>query len=93
MTEQIVGAESANPAAGNGTPGAVSLDTNAARRLPPSTLLDRSSKIEFVDAHGSGQEAGSAHILDRCPVDVMNVEGAWILISWKRLCVVELVGA
>ena len=81
----------AKPAAGNGTPGSVSLDNNAARGLPFSTRLICNSKIENVDAHDSGQEAGGAHI-DHCPVGVMNVEGAWILISWERFCVVELVG-
>jgi hypothetical protein len=48
MTEQIIGAELVKPAAENGTPGAVLRDTNAARGLPPSTRLNRNSKIEYA---------------------------------------------
>jgi hypothetical protein len=92
MTEQIIGAESANPAAGNGTLGTSHRDTSAASGLPPSVCPNRSPKIGYVDRHGSGQEAGSVHI-DHCPVGVMNVEGAWILACWCHSCAVELAGA
>lgn len=50
------------------------------------------SKIENVDGYSSGQETGGVY-LDHLPVgDITNTEGAWILISWERFCVVKLVG-
>jgi hypothetical protein len=92
IMEQSIGAELVNPAAGNGTPGAVTLDINAARGLPSTTWLNRSLKIEYADAHGSDQKASGVH-LDHCSAgDVMNTEGAWATSSWKRRCVVELAG-
>jgi hypothetical protein len=93
MTEQIIGVELVNPAAANGRPGAVTRGTNPARGLPPSTWLNRSSRIEYVDAHGSDEETSDVH-LDHCPNGlVMNIEDAKTLVCWYRLSVVELAGA
>ena len=93
MMLQILGAELVNPAAGNGTPGAVPRDTNPAREAPPSTWLNRNSKIEYADAHGSDQETRDVY-LDHCPDGlVTKTEGAWTPSGRERLCVVELAGA
>jgi hypothetical protein len=93
IMEQSIGAELVNPAAGNGTPGAVTLDINAARGLPSTTWLNRSLKIEYADAHGSDQETSDVY-LDHCPDGlVTNTKGAWTPSGWERLCAVELAGA
>jgi hypothetical protein len=93
MTEQIIGAVPAKPAAGNGTPGAVPRDTNTARGLPPNTWLNRNSTIEYVRAHGSDQRMRGVY-LDHFPDGLaMNAEGARTLARRYRLCVVELAGS
>jgi hypothetical protein len=91
--ERTIGAESANPAVENGTSGAVTLDRNAARGLPPSACPNRSPKTEYADAHGSDQGMRGVY-LDHRPVgDVTNTEGAWTPSGWERPCVVELARA
>jgi hypothetical protein len=93
MTEQIIGAVPAKPAAGNGTPGAVPRDTNTARGLPPNTWLYRNSTIEYVRAHGSDQRMRGAY-LDHFPDGLaMNTEDAGTVACWHDPCVVELAGS
>jgi hypothetical protein len=59
--------------------------------LLPSTWLERTLKVSYVDCHGSGQEA-SGTLLDLYPAGpILNLNGAKALISWDRLAVVELV--
>jgi hypothetical protein len=57
----------------------------------PSTWLERSLKISFVDAFGSGVET-SGVLLDIFPAGpVLGIGGAKTLISWERLVLCELV--
>jgi hypothetical protein len=59
--------------------------------LLPSTWLERTLKVSYVDCNGSGQEA-SGTLLDLYPAGpILNLNGAKALISWDRLAVVELV--
>jgi hypothetical protein len=59
--------------------------------LLPSTLLERTLKVEYTDCYGSGQ-ATSGTLLDLYPAGpVFNIGGAKTLISWDRLALCELV--
>jgi len=59
--------------------------------LLPSTWLERTLRVSYVDCYGSGQEA-SGTLLDLYPAGpILNLNGAKALISWDRLAVVELV--
>jgi hypothetical protein len=73
----------------NGTP---ALPKRAGPKgLLPSTWLERTVRVEYVDARGDGQEA-SGVLLDFFPAGpVLNLQGARTLIAWERLAVVELV--
>ena len=63
---------------------------NGARGLLPSTWLGRDLRLEYTDAHGSGQET-SGVFLDWCPIGpVLNIRGGRTIIPWDRLCLVEL---
>jgi hypothetical protein len=73
----------------NGTP---SLPKRSAPKgLLPSTWLERTLKLEYVNAFGSGVQT-SGTLLDLYPAGpVLGIGGAKTLISWDRLAVVELV--
>jgi len=73
----------------NGTP---SLPKRSAPKgLLPSTWLERTLKLEYVDGFGAGVEA-SGVLLDYFPAGpILNVEGAKKLICWERLVAVQLV--
>jgi hypothetical protein len=59
--------------------------------LLPSTWLERTLRISYVDCYGGGQEA-SGTLLDLYPAGpILNIGGAKTLLSWDRLAVVELV--
>jgi hypothetical protein len=75
-------------------------DTNGQPSLPkragpkgllPSTWLERTLKLEYVDGFGVGQEACGT-LLDLYPAGpVLNIGGAKTLLSWDRLVLCELV--
>lgn len=73
----------------NGTP---SLPKRSApKSLLPSTWLERTLKLEYVDGFGAGVET-SGTLLDLYPAGpVLNVAGAKTLICWERLVLCELV--
>jgi hypothetical protein len=59
--------------------------------LLPSTWLERTLRVEYVDARGDGQ-AASGTLLDLYPFGpVLNVGGAKTVLSWDALRVVQLV--
>jgi hypothetical protein len=59
--------------------------------LLPSTWLERTLRVSYVDCYGGGQEA-SGTLLDLYPAGpILNLNGAKALISWDPLPVVELV--
>jgi hypothetical protein len=59
--------------------------------LLPSTWLERTLKLEYVDSFGAGV-ATSGTLLDLYPAGpVLNVAGAKTLICWERLVMCELV--
>jgi hypothetical protein len=73
----------------NGTP---SLPKRAGPKgLLPSTWLERTLKVEYVDGSGVGQ-ATSGTLLDLYPAGpVLSLNGAKTLLSWDRLVLCELV--
>jgi len=75
----------------DGVPGAIPLPQRGGPKgLMPSTWTGRSLRIEYVDCDGSGQKT-SGTLLDLYPTGpVLNIAGARVLISWDRLCLVEL---
>jgi hypothetical protein len=59
--------------------------------LLPSTWLERTLRVSYVDCYGGGQEA-SGTLLNVYPAGpILNIGGAKTLLSWDRLAVVELV--
>jgi hypothetical protein len=63
----------------------------APRGLLPSTWLERTLKLEYVDGFGVGQ-ATSGTLLDLYPAGpILNIGGAKTLLSWDRLVLCELV--
>jgi hypothetical protein len=59
--------------------------------LLPSTWLERTLKISYMDAFGTGVET-TGTLLDLYPAGpILNLNGAKALISWDRQAVVELV--
>jgi hypothetical protein len=59
--------------------------------LLPSTWLERTVKLEYVDGFGTGVEA-SGVLLDFFPAGpVLNIDGARTLLSWDRIVAVQLV--
>jgi hypothetical protein len=73
----------------NGTPALPK--RSASKGLLPSTWLERTLRVSYVDCYGGGQEA-SGTLLDLYPAGpILNLNGAKALISWDRLTVVELV--
>jgi hypothetical protein len=73
----------------NGTP---ALPKRAGPKgLLPSTWLERTLKLEYVDGFGAGVET-SGVLLDLYPAGpVLNIGGAKTLLSWDRLVLCELV--
>ncbi len=73
----------------NGTP---SLPKRSAPKgLLPSTWLERTLKLEYVDGFGAGACA-SGVLLDFFPAGpVLHIDGVKTLISWDRLVLCELV--
>jgi hypothetical protein len=64
---------------------------NAPKGLLPSTWLERTLKLEYVDSSGVGRET-SGTLLDLYPAGpVLNIGGAKTLLSWDRLVLCELV--
>jgi hypothetical protein len=61
------------------------------RGLLPRTWLERTLRISYVDAHGTGTET-SGTLLDLFPFGmVVNIKGAKTCLSWDAIRVVELV--
>jgi hypothetical protein len=59
--------------------------------LLPSTWIERTLRVSYVDCYGGGQET-SGTLLDLYPTGpILNLNGAKALISWDRLAVVELI--
>lgn len=57
----------------------------------PSTWIQRTLRISYVDAHGAGTET-SGTLLDLYPFGmVVNIKGAKTCLSWDAVRVVELV--
>ena len=73
----------------NGTP---SLPKRAGPKgLLPSTWLERTLRLEYVDGFGTGVQA-SGVLLDYFPAGpVLHIDGVKTLISWDRLVVAQLV--
>jgi len=60
--------------------------------LLPSTWLERTLRVSYVDCYGGGQEAASGTLLDLYPAGpILSLNGAKSLISWDRLTLVELI--
>ncbi len=63
----------------------------APKGLLPSTWIERTLRISYVDAHGTGTET-SGILLDFFPFGmVVNIKGAKTCLSWEAVRVVELV--
>jgi hypothetical protein len=73
----------------NGTP---SLPKRAGPKgLLPSTWLERTLKLEYVDGFGTGVET-SGVLLDFYPAGpVLHIDGVKTLICWERLVLAQLV--
>jgi hypothetical protein len=64
---------------------------NGPKGLLPTTWLERTLKLEYVDGFGVGQ-ATSGTLLDLYPAGpILNIGGAKTLLSWDRLVLCELV--
>ena len=73
----------------NGTPSLPKRST--ARTMLPSTWIERTVCIEYVDAYGAGQSSSGA-LLDWCPVGVIvNLSGQKTVVAWDALRCVSLV--
>jgi len=58
--------------------------------LLPSTWLERTLRVAYVDCRGAGQET-SGTLLALYPAGpVLNIGGAKTLLSWDRLVLCEL---
>ena len=70
--------------------GQIHVKRSAPKGLLPSTWMQRTLRVSYVDAHGSGVET-SGTLLDLYPAGpVLNVEGRRTMICWERLTVLEL---
>jgi len=57
----------------------------------PSTWLQRTLKLEYVDGFGAGVEV-SGVLLDYFPAGpILSIDGARTLLSWDRIVAVQLV--
>jgi hypothetical protein len=60
------------------------------KTLLPATWLERTVRIEYIDAFGEGQKT-SGKLLDLCPTGpVLGIGGARTVLAWDRLVLVEL---
>jgi hypothetical protein len=60
------------------------------RGLMPSTWLERTLRLEYVDSDGKGQKT-SGKLLDIYPTGpILAIGGARTLLLWERLVLVEL---
>jgi hypothetical protein len=76
------------------------LDANGTPSLPrrigpkgllPSTWLERTLRVSYVDCYGGGQQARGT-LLDLYPAGpILSMNGAKAIISWDRLTLVEFV--
>jgi hypothetical protein len=63
----------------------------APKGMLPSTWVQRTLRVAYIDCYGGGQET-SGTLLDFFPAGpVLNIRGAKTIISWDRLAMVELV--
>lgn len=63
----------------------------ALKGLMPSTWLERTLKVEYVDAFGKGAKT-SGVLLELYPAGpVLGIGGAKTLIAWERIVLCELV--
>ncbi len=63
----------------------------APKGLMPSTWLNHTLRIQYVDGSGVGVET-SGTLLDLFPAGcVLNIKGAKTLLCWERLVLCELV--
>ena len=63
----------------------------APKGLLPSTWLERTLKLEYVDGFGAGVEAIGV-LLDYFPAGpVLHIDGVKTLICWERLVLAQLV--
>jgi hypothetical protein len=59
--------------------------------LLPSTWIERTLRVSYVDCYGGGHEA-SGTLLDLYPAGpILSMNGTKAFISWDRLAVCELV--
>jgi hypothetical protein len=59
--------------------------------LLPSTWMQRSVQVAYVDGNGSERETRGS-LLDTFPVGiVLNIAGSKTIISWDRLVLLELI--
>jgi len=73
----------------NGTPSLPKRST--ARTMLPSTWLERTVRLEYVDAYGGGQSSTGA-LLDWCAVGVIcNLQGEKTVVAWDALRAVTLI--
>jgi hypothetical protein len=73
----------------NGTPALPK--RSGPKGLLPTTWLERTLKLEYMDGFGAGACA-SGVLLDFFPAGpVLNIDGAKTLIAWERLVAVQLV--
>ena len=63
----------------------------APKGLLPSTWLERTLKVSYMDAFGAGVETTGTLLDLYCAGPILNLNGAKALISWDRLAMVELV--
>jgi hypothetical protein len=71
--------------------GQVHVKRNGPKGLLPSTWLNRSLRVAYVDASGAGVET-SGTLLDLYPAGpILNIGGAKTLLCWERLVLCELV--
>lgn len=65
---------------------------NGPRGLLPSTWLNRTLRIEYTDAWGTGRET-SGTLLDFGPTGpILNIRGGRTIIAWDKIGLVELAG-
>ena len=68
------------------------LESRTGQKPPlPSTWLQRTLRVSYVDCYEGGQETTAA-LLDLCPAGpVLSIDGAKTVIFWDRLTLMELV--
>jgi hypothetical protein len=60
------------------------------RTMLPSTWIDRTLRVEYIDAGGKAKET-KAILIDWSPVGLLlSIAGAKTLLAWERLVLCEL---